>query len=95
MTGKQRAYLRGLANNLEPLMQIGKERLTQGQIQQLQLLLEYHELVKINILRNADTDTKEAAEALRAATGAEIIQQIGNKLVLYRQSKEHQTIRLP
>ena len=53
MTSKQRAYLRGLANTIEPIFQVGKGGLTENLIKQLSDALEARELIKITVLKNA------------------------------------------
>lgn len=95
ITSKQRAYLRSLANTVEPLLQVGKGGVTDGLIAQLDQLLEHHELVKVHILRTADYDARELCGELAEATGAEPVQAIGSKLVLYRESVDHKEIFLP
>lgn len=88
LTSKQRAYLRKLANPLSVTLHIGKEGVTDGVVSQLGVLLENHELVKGKVLENAMTTTKTVAEALCEATGADGVQVIGTKFVLYRQSSD-------
>lgn len=95
MKGKQKAYLRGLANNLEPLWQVGKGGITENVINQLLDALEARELIKINVLRNSPLETKEAAEELAEKTGAELIQVIGNKVTLYKRARKDVKIILP
>lgn len=88
ITGKQRAYLRGLAQNLQPIFQIGKEGLTHAVISAIDEALEKRELVKVHILETAFLDTREACDATAAELGADPVQAIGNKFTLYRQSSE-------
>lgn len=95
MKGKQKAYLRGLANNLEPLWQVGKGGVTESVINQLLDALEARELIKINVLRNSPLETKETAEELAEKTGAELIQVIGNKVTLYKRARKDRKIILP
>ncbi|WBW49213.1 ribosome assembly RNA-binding protein YhbY [Peptoniphilus equinus] len=94
ITGRQRSYLKGLANGLSPLIQVGKGGLTPGLIDQIDVSLEDHELVKITVLNNAPVEVKEIVDEILDATGAEFVQSIGSKLTLYRPSKEHPTIDL-
>jgi RNA-binding protein len=95
LKGKQKAYLRGLANNLEPLWQVGKGGVTESVINQLLDALEARELIKINVLRNSPLETKETAEELAEKTGAELIQVIGNKVTLYKRARKDRKIILP
>ncbi len=95
ITSKQRAYLRGLANGIKPLYQIGKEGISDNVIHQLSDALNARELIKINIL--ADMDTHEVCGELAGRLGAEPVQSIGSKAVLYRraQKEKNRKIVLP
>lgn len=95
ITGKQRSYLKSLAHNLDPLMQIGKTGVSEGITRQLDALLEDHELVKVKVLQNSPQEAKEIVDGLLEATGAEFVQLIGSKFTLYRESKENKVIELP
>lgn len=88
MNSKQRAYLKGLAMKLEPIAHIGKKGITDSLITELDSVLEARELVKISVLQNADFKAKQVIEDLANATGAEPVQAIGNKIVLFRVSKK-------
>ena len=88
ITTKQRAILRGLANTLDPVMQIGKEGLGENSLKQIEGLFEARELFKIKILKNSDEDVRGLAQKLQEATGCDIVQCIGSKLVVYRKSKK-------
>lgn len=94
LTGKQRSYLKTLANGIEPVMQIGKGGITENVIKQVDEVLEARELIKIKILNNSMLEAKDTANELAEAVSAEYVQSIGNKFVLYRQSEEKQ-IYLP
>ena len=95
ITGKQRSYLRKLSNKMSPIFQIGKGGLTENIIKQYEEGLEARELVKTTVLKNSLFDAKEACEVIAEAAGAEIVSVIGNKFVLYRESKKKKTINLP
>ena len=95
INGKQRAYLRGLAQNLTPIFQIGKNKIEQNFIIQVQEALEKRELIKIKVLENSGLDTREASDIICEKVGAEGIQAIGNKMVLYKESKKNPKIELP
>ena len=86
LTSKQRAQLRKLANPLAVTLHIGKDGVTDGVVEQLEVLLENHELVKGKVLESAMVTPKTVAEALCEQTGADGVQVIGTKFVLYRQS---------
>jgi RNA-binding protein len=94
LTSKQRAYLKGLANNIEAIAYIGKEGITEGVLKQLDDALEARELIKVSIQKNSILDTKEAANEVARLTRSEVVQAIGRKFVLYRKSKEDSKIEL-
>lgn len=95
LTGKQRAYLKSMANTMEPLFQIGKNGVSENFIKQVDEALEAREIIKINVLNNSLLDSKEVARELSEKTEAELVQSIGNKFVLYKESKENKNIELP
>lgn len=95
LTGKQRSYLKSLAHNLDPLFQLGKNGISENFIKEVDVALESRELVKINILNNSDMDTDEVSREMVEALGAEFVQSIGNKVIIYRESEENKTIKLP
>ena len=95
MTTKQRAYLKGLAMTLEPIYQIGKSSLTPEITTGVSEALEARELIKINVLKNCMDDPTEMARILAERTHSEIVQVIGKKIVLYRESKDKKKIELP
>ncbi len=95
LTGKQRSYLKSIAHNIDPLFQLGKNGLTENFIIQVEGALETRELVKINVLKNCELDPKEVANELMEELGAEFVQSIGRKFVIYRESEENKKIELP
>ncbi|MFR8927687.1 ribosome assembly RNA-binding protein YhbY [Peptoniphilus senegalensis] len=95
LTGKERAYLKGLAQNIDPLIQLGKDGINEGFLKQMDKLLEDHELVKIKVLQNAPVEVDEIVDEILEKTGAEFVQKIGKKLTIYRESKENKKIELP
>ena len=95
MTSKQRAYLKGLAMNLEPIFQIGKSSLTPEVTEAIGEAFNTKELIKINVLKNCMDDPNEIARMLAERTHAQVVQVIGKKIVLYKESKEHKKIELP
>ena len=86
MTTKQRSKLRSLAQNIEPLGQVGKGGLNENMISGLSDALEKRELVKITVLNNAEDDISDIAAELAEKLGAEVVCVIGHKVVLYRLS---------
>ena len=95
ITGKQRSYLKGLANQLDPLVFIGKADLTDTVIKEIDNVLNAGELVKVKIQESSLLDPKETANKLADMLGAEFVQAIGRKFVLYRESKDNRKIYLP
>ena len=94
LTGKQRAYLKKLAIDLEPSVYIGKNELTDNIIKEMDNYLEAHELVKVKLQENVEMSPKDAANESAQRLGAEYVQAIGRKFVLYRESKENKQIEL-
>ena len=99
MTTKQRAYLKGLAMNLDPIFQIGKNSMTPEVTKAIQEALDARELIKISVLQNcmncAD-DPRALAEVIAERTRSQVVQVIGKKIVLYKEGKDkHKKIELP
>lgn len=97
ITSSQRAYLRGLSNALKATEQVGKNGITNNLIMQLDESLERHELIKINVLESAGIPGKLCAGELADELGADVVQVISAKIVLYRPASdpEKRTIQLP
>lgn len=95
ITSKQRSYLKSLAHNIDPVVYIGKEGLTDNIIMELDRCLEARELVKVKLQEGADLDPKTVANEVLEPLGAEFVQAIGRKFTLYRESKENKQIILP
>jgi RNA-binding protein len=86
MTSKQRAYLKGLAMNMDPIFHIGKASLTPELTEAVREAIDARELIKIAVLKNCDDDPREIAEVLAERTGSEAVQVIGKKIVLYKEA---------
>lgn len=95
MTSKQRAYLRGLANTMEPIVHVGKDGVNDNMVKQLSDALEARELVKGTVLQNSPLTAHEAIAELCEGTGAEPVQCIGNRFVVYRAREKDPKIILP
>lgn len=95
MTSKQRAYLRSLAQKIEPIFQIGKSGITDNQIEQLINALEARELIKITFLDTIPDEKNSIADEIAKKTNSEIVQIIGKKLTLYKRSVNKAKIELP
>ena len=86
LTSKQRAQLRGLANDIDTIVHIGKDGIGDNLIKQADDALEARELIKGKVLENSMLSAREGAEELAKATRSEVVQVIGTKFVLYRES---------
>lgn len=95
ITSKQRAYLRGLANDIPAIMQVGKGRLSENLIKTFSDALEARELIKFSVLENSGETPRDIAEALAEALDAEVVAVTGKKVVLYRRAKKKPAIELP
>lgn len=85
LTSKQRAILRGKANTMDPVFQIGKGEIDEAMIHSVGDCLAARELIKLKVLDNSMYSAREAATLLAEATGADCVQVIGSKFVLYLQ----------
>lgn len=96
LTGKQRAYLRSLANSIPAKYQVGKAGYEEDAfITQIREGLEKNELIKVSVLENADLSPREVSDAICEMIGCEGVQAIGSKFVLYKKSKKNPKIVLP
>lgn len=95
ISSKERAYLRSLSNNMQPIFQIGKGGLTGEIYKQLSNALEARELIKITVLETCYVSAKEAAGMIADMIGAAVVAVTGRKIVLYRESQENKKIFLP
>ncbi|MCQ6273606.1 ribosome assembly RNA-binding protein YhbY [Bacillus sp. V3B] len=95
LTGKQKRLLRSKAHHLNPIFQVGKGGVNENMIKQISEALEVRELLKISVLQNCDEDKDQVAKDISKGAGAELVQIIGNIIVLYKESKENKQIVLP
>ena len=95
LTSKQRAYLRGMANTLQTIGQIGKEGVTENVTSFADGALKARELIKLRVLESSLMTAREACGALCEALSAEPVQCIGTKFVIYRRNEEKPVIELP
>ena len=95
MTSKQRAYLKGLAMKLDPLFNVRKSSITPEFTSAIAEVLETRELIKISVLKNCLDEPREIAEVLAERTHSQVVQVIGKKIVLYKESKDNKKIELP
>lgn len=95
MTSKQRAYLRSLANTLDPIFQIGKNGISDPLIKQLDDALEARELIKITVLETAPETVKDLGNKISEKTNSIFVQSVGNKITLFRKRNKDSKIHLP
>ena len=88
ITGKQRSYLRKLGQQIDPTVYIGKSGLTENIRKELENNFEARELVKVKLQEGCDLDPKETANKLAADLGADFVQAIGRKFVLYKKTDD-------
>ena len=81
--------------NLDPIYQVGKASVTPEFIEGIREALEKRELIKISVLKNCADDPKELAVLIAERSGAQVVQVIGKKIVLYKESRDHKKIMLP
>lgn len=95
LTSKQRAYLRAMAAPMDTLFQVGKGGVNDNMCEQISNALEARELIKLRVLDNCDLNAKEAAQIISEETNSDVVQVIGTRFVLYRESVDHKKIELP
>ena len=94
LNSRQRAQLRGLANNIETIFQVGKSGVTENTVKQVSDALEARALIKLRTLETCPTTPRETAEEIAEKTGADVVQVIGSRFVLYKESEENKQIKL-
>lgn len=95
LTGKQKRFLRSKAHHLKPIFQVGKTGVNENMIEQISEALEKRELLKVSVLQNCMEDKNTVAEQLAEGTESDIVQIIGNNIVLYKESEENKQLILP
>ena len=95
MNTKERAYLKGLAMNIDPVLSLGKQSLTPEFTAAVDEAITKRELIKINVLKNCVDDPGTLAQTLAERTHSEVVQVIGRKIVLFRQAPENSAYQLP
>ena len=94
LTNLQKRHLRGMAHQLKPVVMVGQHGLRDAVVDEIELALTAHELVKIKIAADRDARDESAAQIL-ARTGAVAIQSIGQMRVIFRRNAEQPRIALP
>ena len=95
MTSKQRAYLKGLASNMEPIVHVGKASASAEVVTSVQEALEARELIKIGVLKNCADDPHTISEIISERTHSQIVHVIVKKIILYKPNKDKPRIKLP
>lgn len=95
LTPKQKKHLRSLAHELDPVVRIGKGRISDPVAAETVRSLEAHELIKVRIEAGAGSDRRDLAVELADLTGSELVGTIGKIAILYRERDEDPSIRLP
>lgn len=94
MNSKDRAYLRGLANTIEPIFQVGKGGISDNLIKQVDDALEARELIKLTVLETAPESSKETSIILADSTNSTVVQVVGRKVTLYRKRAKDSKINI-
>lgn len=92
LTSKQRAYLRGIASTYDTIFQVGKGGVTESMCRDIGEALRKRELIKLRVLENSGYTAREASEAIAEATGADVVQVIGSKFVLFKRNHKEPVI---
>lgn len=95
MTSKDRAYLKGIAMTMDPILSLGKASLTPEFTESVAEAIKKRELIKINVLKNCADDPRAVAEMIAERTRSEVVQVIGRKIVLYKRNNEKPGIVFP
>ena len=94
LNSRQRAQLRGLANSLDTIFQVGKGGVTENTVKQVDDALEARELIKLRVLETSPVPSRDAPDEIAEETHSDVVQVIGTRFVLYRESRDNKQIRL-
>ncbi len=94
LNSRQRAQLRSMANDMETIFQVGKGGINDNTIKQVVDALEARELIKLRVLETCPTSSRETADEISEKCGCDVVQVIGNRFILYKESKNNKTIKL-
>ena len=95
LNGKQRAYLRSIANTIDTILIIGKGGITEQVVKQADDALTAREIIKGKVLENSELNSRQVADQLSEVTSSNVVQVIGSKFVLYRENPDEPVIVLP
>ena len=94
LNSRQRAQLRAMANEMETILQIGKMGISGNTVKQVNDALEARELIKLRVLETCPLSSRQAADELAKETACDVVQVIGTRFSVYRESKDNKTIKL-
>ncbi len=94
LNSRQRAQLRGMANSYDAIFQVGKGGINDQIIKQVDEALEARELIKMRVLETCPDTSRVAADTIAKSVGADVVQVIGYRFILYRESKNNKNIKL-
>lgn len=94
LNSRQRAQLRAMANDMETILQVGKSGINENTIKQVSDALEARELIKLRVLETCPTSSRETADIISQEVGCDVVQVIGTRFILYKESKNNKTIKL-
>lgn len=94
ITGKQRSALKAMAHEISPITSVGKAGLTDAVLKSIDAYLSVHELMKVSIQEGAMLDTKEVCSEVADRLGAEFVQAIGRRFVIYRPATEEKNRKI-
>lgn len=94
LNSRQRAQLRGLANSIDAIFQVGKGGINDEIIKQVEQALEARELIKLRVLETSPVTSRQAADTISKAANADVVQVVGRCFILYKESREHKVIVL-
>ncbi len=95
LTSKQRAYLRSLANSIDTILMVGKGGLSDQIYKTADEAITARELIKGKVLETCEFSVREVADTIATEIGADVVQVIGTKFVLYRKNEDEPNIVLP
>ncbi|MQW23306.1 MULTISPECIES: ribosome assembly RNA-binding protein YhbY [unclassified Lactococcus] len=93
LNGKQKRYLRSLAVNIRPIVQIGKGGLTNEILTSIRSACDARELIKVNILQNSDAERDDVADAIEEM-GLDVVQIIGRNIVVFKVSDKKENRKI-
>ena len=94
LNSRQRAQLRAMANEMETILQVGKGGISENTFKQIRDALEARELIKLRVLETCPTNSRETANLIAETVECDVVQVIGSRFILYKESKNNKTIKL-